>query len=253
MALKAIINTLEEAPEGVRDQYQAGSDGKFVLAVEAVDGFALEHVTGLKTALGKERTRAETAERNLTRFADLDPDTARTALARVLELEAIDPSKEADKMASAKVEAATKSLTTKFTTEIAARDDKLGKLGGLVDNLARRQAAIAAIAEAKGSVDLLLPHVLGATKAEIGDDGVTVKVFKDGIEAVNNQGAPMSIAELVAEMRGSDTFARAFEGANHSGSGKQTDNPPGPKAQADFGGDRKQRAAAIAQKFKLPA
>lgn len=256
MAIKAIVTKLEDAPEALREHY-AEKDGKFYLSVDAVDGYALEDVTGLKSALGAERTKREQLEAAVVKFKDLDPDKARAALTELEELKKIDPSKEADKIANTKFEAAKAQLMESHKREIEARDGRLGKLTGLVDNLARRQEAIAAIAAEKGSVDLLLPHVLSVTKSEIGDEAEAVKIKvlqPDGNERVNGKGEAMSIRELVAEMKGSETFARAFDGDGHTGSGKEHDKGDGGGSKkGDFGGTREERRAAIAQKFKLPA
>jgi hypothetical protein len=261
MAIKAILDKIEDAPEALRDHYVAGTaengaDGKFVLAVEPVGGFALEDVSGLKSALGKERTTREKLERDVVAFKDLDPTKARAALTELEELKKLDPTAEADKIANTKFEAAKAQLLEKHGQEVGQRDERIGKLTGAVDRLVRQAAATAAIAEAKGSVELLLPHVLAHTKVketEAGDFIVEV-VDKDGNARIGDaRGGAMDLRGLVAEMRESDTYARAFDGDGHSGSGKQIDHNPGRAPKGDFGGSREERRAAIASKFKLPA
>lgn len=253
MALKAIIDTIDAAPEALREHYTE-KDGKFVLAVDPVGGFALEDVTGLKSALGAERTSREALERQVVKFKDLDPDKARIALAELEELKKIDPASEADKIANTKFEAAKSQLLEKHGSELTSRDDRIGHLTKTVDVLVREQRATAAIAEAKGSVDLLLPHVLSATRT-VEKDG---KFITEVIDAAGNvrigdaQGNPMTIAALVAEMRESDRFARAFDGDGQSGSGKQVDTGNGSGMQpGNWGGDAAERRAAIAKKFGL--
>jgi hypothetical protein len=261
MAIKAIIDKLEDVPEALREHYRAGTkdegtEGKFVLGVEAVAGWSLEDVTGLKSALGKERTQRETLERTVVKFKDIDPEKALAALTELEELKKLDPSKEADKIANTKFEAAKAQLLENHKREIGERDGKLTKLTGLVDNLARRQEAIAAIAAEKGSVDLLLPHVLSVTRSEIGDDAeaVRIKVLQpDGNERVNGKGEAMSIRELVAEMKQNETFARAFDGEGHSGTGKEHDKGGGGgPIKGDIGGSREERRQYFASKLKLP-
>lgn len=261
MAIKAIIDKLDDAPEALREHYRAGTkdegaEGKFVLGVESVGGWALEDVSGLKSALGKERTTRENLEKTVVKFKDVDPDKALAALAELEELKKLDPSKEADKIANTKFEAAKAQLLDSHKREIEARDGRLGKLTGLVDNLARRQEAIAAIAAEKGSVDLLLPHVLSVTRSEIGDDAEAVKIKvlqSDGNERVNGKGEAMSIRELVAEMKQNETFARAFDGDGHTGTGKEHDKGGGGQVKGDPGGSREERRQYFASKLKLPA
>lgn len=258
--LKAIIGSLDEAPDGARDYYQAGTaengtDGKFVLKVEPVEGYALENVSGLKTTLGKEMTQRKALEKAQKAFEGLDPDKAREALSKYEEFANLDPAKEADKIAHTKVEAIKAQLIEKHTADLTSKEDRIGKLSGAVDRLVRQAAATAAIAEAKGSVDLLLPHVLSHTRVketETGDFVVEV-VDKDGNTRIGNgQGDPMDIKGLVSEMRQSDAYARAFDGDGHTGSGKQPDQTGGAK-KGDVNGSRSERAAHFASKFGLPA
>ena len=223
MALKAIIDSVEGLPDGVKEHYTERDDGKFVLSVDPVDGFALEDVTGLKTALGKERTSREKLERDVVKFKDLDPDKAREALAKLDELTQIDPAKEADKIANTKFEAAKAQLLEKHNGEISSRDERIGHLSKTVESLLIDAAATQALAEAKGSVELLLPHVRAHTRVKEEDGKFTVEVVdKDGNARIGDaKGGIMDIKGLVAEMRQSDTFGRAFEGSGQSGSGKQ--------------------------------
>jgi len=252
MALKAVLDNIDDAPEAVRDHYTE-QEGKYVLTVEPVGGYALEDVSGLKSALGKERTARETLERDVVRYKDIDPDKARTALAELEELKKIDPASEADKIANTKFEAAKSQLLEKHQGEVGQRDDRIKFLTGTVDDLVRQQRATAAIAEAKGSVDLLLPHVLKYTRTVEKEGRFAVDVVDaDGNVRISNaKGDPMSIKDLVAEMRQTETFSRAFDGEGHSGTGKTHDNPGGGTRKGDFGGSKEERQAAIASKFNL--
>jgi hypothetical protein len=249
MAIKAIIEKLDDAPEPLREHYTE-QDGKFVLAVDAVGGFALEDVSGLKSALGKERTTRENLEKQVVAFKDLDPAKAREALAKLEELGNLDPAKEADKIANTKFEAAKAQLLEKHGQEITARDERIGKLTGAMDKLVRQAAATAAIAEAKGSVELLLPHVLASTRVKETDDGAfTVEVIDaaGNVRIANGKGDPMDLKALVAEMRSTETFARAFDGDGQSGSGKLADHGKGGglSGKGNIGGSREERVAAI--------
>lgn len=223
MSLKAIIDAVEGLPDGVKEHYTKRDDGKFVLSVDPVDGFALEDVTGLKTALGKERTTRERLERDVVKFKDMDPDKAREALAKLEEFTSIDPAKEADKIANTKFEAAKAQLLEKHTGEVKARDERIGHLIKSVESLLIDAAAASALAEAKGSVELLLPHVRAHTRVKEADGKFTVEVVdKDGNARIADaKGGLMDIKGLVAEMRASETFGRAFEGSGNTGSGKQ--------------------------------
>ncbi|MFC3072357.1 hypothetical protein [Shinella pollutisoli] len=233
MALKAIVDAVDSLPESAREFYvKDETSGKFRLDVESVDGFALEDVSGLKTALGKERTTREGLERQVVRFKDLDPDKAREALAKLEELTAIDPAKEADKIANTKFEAAKSQLLEKHSGELSSRDERIKGLTGTIDGLLREQRATTAIAEAKGSVDLLLPHVLNATRTVEKDGKFEVEVVdRNGNVRIDGKGNNMDIKGLIAEMKASEVFGRAFEASGQSGSGKLPGNGGGDRGQ----------------------
>lgn len=236
MALKAILTADEHSALGdaFKSEYKE-QDGKFVLDVVSIDGYSLEDVSGLKTSLGAERTARSAAEKKLEKFKDLDPTAARKAIERVVELEAIDPAKESDKLANTKFEAAKTQLLTRHNEELATRDARIGKLEGIVNELLVDSVAKSAIADAKGSVDLLLPHIRAQTKVrEDGDRFVVDVVDEKGNGRIgDSKGGPMTIQGLVEEMKQSDRFGRAFDAdTEKNGSGKRPTNsgggmPPG--------------------------
>jgi hypothetical protein len=79
-----------------------------------------------------------------------------------------------------------------------------------------------AIAEYEGSVDLLLPHVLQQTRMRMTDNGsfIAEVVDREGSPRIgDSQGNPMTIPQLVEEMKSSDSFARAFNSSGATGSG----------------------------------
>lgn len=221
MALKAIVDNLDGVPEGARDFYTAGEDGKFTLAVEPVGGWALEDVEGLKSALGKERGENDRLKKQITKFGDIDVDRAREALSHYEQFKDIDPKKEADKIAQAKVEALQKQLLDKHAQEVAGKDERIGNLYKQVEYLLVDQVATAAIAEAKGSVELLLPHVRQFTRVKEAEGKFSVEIVdREGNPRISNaKGDPLDIKGFVAELRSSDVFGRAFDGTGITGGG----------------------------------
>lgn len=228
MPLKAIVDKLDDVPESVRGEY-AEKDGKFYLSVEAVDGFALEDVNGLKGTLSKELAKRKTAETELEKFKGIDPAKARTALEELEELKAIDPEKEADKIVSAKLEAAKSQLVAKHNQELEVERSKSTKYRAKIEELLLDTVATEALAKEKGSIDLLLPHIRSKARVvEEGDDFKVEVIDKEGnVRIGDSKGSPMSIVDLVLEMRDSDTFGRAFEGNGVSGTGKGPGNGRG--------------------------
>lgn len=81
--------------------------------------------------------------------------------------------------------------------------------------------AVRALAEHSDSPSLLLPHVRGRMKVIEQDGEFFARVVdeKGNVRIGNAQGAPMSLSELIEEMKQDKTYAPAFRGTGSSGGG----------------------------------
>lgn len=228
MALPSVVDTLESVPEAVRSEYKATPEGKFVLDVIAHEsGWALENVTNLKTAVGKERHRANEAEKKLKSYSELDgvdPVAAKNALTRIAELEQFDPNKEAEKIAETKYKGRLDELVKQHKTKeetlagiVQKQDTELRKL--IVDAEITNVLA----KHAPGAVELLSPHVAKYVRVTEGPKGFVREVVDaEGNPRVGDgMGNPMTVEQLVLEMRDKPAFAPAFPSSGTSGSGTQ--------------------------------
>lgn len=103
-------------------------------------------------------------------------------------------------------------------------DQKVQKMQGALERYLVDQAATAALADAKGSVRLLLPHVKAHTRVvQDGEDYVVRVVDAQGDFRSDGKGGFMTVADLVTEMKTQEEFGRAFESATPGGNGA----PPG--------------------------
>lgn len=103
---------------------------------------------------------------------------------------------------------------------VASKDGEIAKKDAALTRYLVDQAATAALAQAKGSVELLLPHVKAHTKVvQDGDDYVVRVVDSAGDFRSNGKGGFMSVNDLVAEMKTQETFGRAFESEASGGTG----------------------------------
>lgn len=229
--LKAIVTG--ELPDEIKDYYKPveGQDDTFVLDVEPAkikreDGkeglLTLEDTTGLKTVLSETRSTLEKTRERAKAFEDLDPGEVREKLAKLEELQALDPSKEADKIVQEKIDGLKKQLNEAHQRELEAERSKAERYKSRVYDREIRAAAVEAIAAEKGVPDLLLPHVTQHTRLRETDDGqfvVEVVDHQGNVRIGDSSGAPMTIVQLVSEMKSSPVFGRAFEGSGASGSG----------------------------------
>lgn len=227
--LKAILDSLDGVDEGAKGYYveqaEGAHKGKFLLQVEAVGGMALEDVNGLKSALGKERSRADAAEKTLNAFDGLDAAKAREALAKVEELGSIDPKKDADRIVEERVRAAVEKITGEHQQQMAAKDKIIEAQGGELDTSARMAAKTAAfdklgvIPERRPAVDAYLDRYM---RTELRDGKRVVSVIDDaGNPRIANDGSTMDVSRFVQELSNDTNWAWAFKGTDKTGGGTQ--------------------------------
>lgn len=213
MPLPAVVENLEEIPEIARDEYKPDADGKRY--VREVPGAAEDDLGALKRAL--EREKAE--RRKYARLAE--------------EKGAIDPEEYRALKAAAEEQERAKAMERgQFDKLLAQKDQEYAKerakweadMRAALSSVERHvlDAEIAqAVASNKGKLKLLAPLVKAQLKAinEGGSYRVAV-VDADGDERHNPKtNAPMTVAELVAEMRQDPEFGGAFEASGATGGG----------------------------------
>jgi hypothetical protein len=207
----------EMALEGLRDFYTEGDDGKYRLDAEGV-----EDVGGLKSALEKERRDRKKYERTLKKYEGIDPEKWQALL------EAEDEKEREAAKAAGDWEKREAQILEKHAKAISEKDGEISAAFKAVERYLVDAEATKAIAAAKGSPRLLLQEVKRQVRVVKTDDGgFAVKVVDaDGNERIgtvaDGKANPMTIAELVNELRADDELAAAFAGSGASGSGAST-------------------------------
>jgi hypothetical protein len=116
-----------------------------------------------------------------------------------------------------------KQLLDAHAKEKAALETKIATLGKSLEENVLIATATQAIAAEKGSALLLMPHVKSRTKLD--DNGNAVVVDESGNVRIGADGKPLSISQLIAEMKADvNVYGRAFEPSGASGSGAQQNN-----------------------------
>ena len=214
MPLKSTINSLDEVEEAHRPFYRE-EGGRHVLDVEPVDGFALENVGGLKTALAAERRAHGDAEAQrreafarLDTFGDLDPVAARNALERL----AAGPVDDVEKTVTARVEAMRASIAAAAGTETTAARAEVDTLKG---TLSKREAQLQKLAKdgamrseldrvkpLDDAVDaLMLMAAQHVDMVEVDGELTARVVDRKGDPRLDAAGAPISIRDFMKELR----------------------------------------------------
>lgn len=215
MALPAVVESLDAVPENAREFYRQDADGKrFILdAEDAANG---EDLGALKRALEREKAERRKYARLAEERGGVDPE----------EYKALKAEKEAREREEAEKKGHFEKLLAQKDALYAKEREalELERRAALlaVEEYVVDAQATAAIAQHNGVPKLLLPLVKAQLKAIKGDDGkYRVAVLdSDGEERRNlKTNAPMTISELVAEMKADPEFGGAFKASGATGGG----------------------------------
>lgn len=222
MALPAVVESLDEIPEIARDEYRQDADGKrFVRDAVAGAGEGGEDLGALKRALEREKAEGRKWRRVADERRDIDPEEYKTLKAEKEEREHAKALEKGqfEKLLSQKDEVYRREKET-------LEAERQSALAAVQEYVVDAQAN-AAIATLKGRPKLLLPLVRAQLKAIKGEDGkYRVAVLdSDGEERRNPKtNEPMTVAELVAEMKADPEFGGAFEASGATGGGASVAN-----------------------------
>jgi len=220
--LKAIVDNLDGLSEQEQQHYKQRDDGKWILLVDSVDGVSLEDVTALKKTLEKLRTSERTLTKTVadlqTKYKDLDPEEAKAALAKMDEIKNWD----GDRKIQESVEAAKRELLKQHTKVKEQLEEDLTDVQEQLTEALVTTKIVEALTKEQGNVELLLPHVKKSVRMMKNTEGrFYPEVINDnGDQRVgDSDGSPMTIHQLILEMKAQKTFAAGFPGANSSGGG----------------------------------
>ncbi len=229
------VADINGVPEKYRGLYAAGegdSADKFVL-IPAAAGIVADLLGNQETLLGvrndKKKVTDENAERRLATKAieefavsvglEAGDDGMLAALgAFVDDLQGQIKGGKEIKINMDKVNAEADRRVAAVTE---TKDGELTEMRSALSKHLISDAASRALAEHKGSIDLLLPHVLSScrmVRKENGEYSVTV-LDAQGDARLDSAGGFMGVSGLVAEMKTQEKFGRAFESEINAGGG----------------------------------
>jgi hypothetical protein len=208
--LKLQVEKIDDVEEPLRTLYEE-KDGKFRLKVDGIDN---EYVPrdALKRANDESAARRKELE-NWKKIGKTE-DEIKELIAAAEKAEEIKAKRAGD------FDKLREAMAAQHAKDLKTKDDAITNMQKSIERHLIDAQATAAIASAKGSADLLLPHVQKHVRVvEENGDYVVKVVDAKGEPRINGKGEAMSIADLVGEMRQSDVYGRAFEGSGQSGSG----------------------------------
>lgn len=228
---EAPLDSLDKVPNDFRSLYKQGQDGKYVVD-DGLKGVATA-VTSLNKSLQAAREdakRAGSKSVDLTPLAEFGASPAEIKEAfdkRVAELVAKggDAAKAVEKVRSEMSESHKKVMEAQATRNQTLEQQLHTRI---VDG-----DAVTAIAEEKGISELLLPFIRQQVRVVEENGGFTAYVVdaKGERRYSGVSGQPMTIKDLVAEMKGNAKYGRLFESPNQQGGGGMSPGQGKPRPQ----------------------
>lgn len=228
---------LQEIPENLRSIYEAPTEeGGEYSVPEGLRPIA-DAITGLFSVNSKirgENKKLAADAKSGPDLADLadfgsDPkEIAEAVKARIAELEASGTDGERGKQIIDKMR---RDMKAAHEAELKGKDDENGALRGTVHKYLIDSAATSALASEGAIAELALPFVQKHVKVIQADGEFHARVVdKDGdVRLSGATGEPMTITELVREMKGQDTYAPLFKSEAHGGGGAKPSASKGAK------------------------
>lgn len=206
------LETLNDVPEAYQSLY-AESETGFVLdpgLAEKLD------VSGLTSALEKERNAAQAAEKELKLWRQLG-DEPQVVIETHHDMQTAMTGFQDSKLLWQEKEHA---LNEEFNGALKEKDDTIEALKASNEQFLITSKATEALLAAKGSPDLLMPHIRNAVMlVEEGGEAELRVIDTDGSFRLKGEDTFMTLTDLVEELRASSIFARAFDPVGNRGSG----------------------------------
>lgn len=231
MAYKLIIDKIEDVEENIRPLY-VEKDGKFFLDVDGIE----EHPLVAKSKQNLEAARR--AERAMKAQVEKWEKLGKTDEEIAALIAAEEQNKQTALEAKGQWEELKKQMNERHQLDIkkweglteAEKQNNI-KLRNKLERYLVDATATAAIAAAEGEPELLLPIVKRFVKVVEDDAGefTTMVVDDKGGARVNGKGDPLTIVELLAEMKSSEKLGRAFKASGSSGGGASPGGGSNPK------------------------
>ena len=217
------VESLDTVPEKYRGLY-VEADGTFTVLAGA-QGVVADYIGVSSTLAGvrvdKKKATDENAERRIAtkaveEFAQsigLEVGDDGVALALKAFVDDLQGQVKGGKEIKINLDKVNGDWEKRFAELNSTKDGEVEAMRGALSKHLISDAASRALADAKGSIELLLPHVQAKCRV-VSDDagGYRVTVLDDsGDSRFDSNGALMGVAGLVSEMKTQDQFGRAFD------------------------------------------
>lgn len=217
--------------------FYAEKDGSYVLRGEdPIVANAVKVIGGLNKSLKASRGEAQALKGKLPDLAKLadygdSPDTILSAFeSKLNEVREAGNSKTV-KDVERQIEKIRTDLTTAHKGEVEKHTTTIAALRGQLHSLMVTSSAVTALSEANAlDADLVLPYINSQVKVVEEQDGrlgVQVVDKQGDVRYSGTTGNPMTIKELVGEMKADAKYGPLFKSEAHTGGGGQPTRLPG--------------------------
>lgn len=210
--LAAVVESLDTVPETQRDLYVKGSDNKFWLDTDYKD--EIDKIAKNRDDILGEKKGLKGVE-DMLKEAGVKPSDIKQILKERKE------AAEKKALEAGEFDKVRQQIVDQHTAELGKRDQRESALVGTISELMVDARAVEAITKAKGSVRLLLPVVKARAQVKETDGKFNLVVTDDkGVPQVRGtKSEPMTLDQLVEELKADKEYAGAFDGTGASGSG----------------------------------
>ncbi len=221
------VETLDKVPEDFRSVYKEGPDGGFI--VDEGHQKVANAFDGVGRALIASRTEAKTAKEKAIDLAGLSEyGTSVDEIAAGVKTKVDELTDQLAQGGQAKInlDKIKADLAKAHSIELTSKDTRIGALSGQLNKILVQAAATIAIAEAKGSPELLMPFVASQVKVIEEDGEMNVFVVDSAGDRRHSgvTGEAMTIKELVGLMKADEKYARLFDSEVEGGGGAHKGN-----------------------------
>jgi hypothetical protein len=245
------VEALDTVPENFRVLYVASDSGFKLNSEDGATSAAVASITGLAKSLTAARGDAKKGKVDLSALSDYGDTVELIAEGVTTKLEELTKQIKDGGKAKIDIEKIKADLAVAQAAENTRRDAREQGLQNQLYGMLVTSEATTAITAHKGVPELLMPFVKQQVQV-VEEDG---KLNAFVVDKDNNQrysgttGAPMTISELVVEMKGNAQFGRVFESEAPSGPG----TPPAARRIAPKPGTEMSSTDKIAAGLKAGA
>ncbi len=241
MKLQRELESLDDLPEEIHENYEKGENGKFMLKL--VEGLVpakdQDTFDELKGALDNERKLTTDTNRKLREL--VGSIEALGGLDALKELKGAESDRQKSNLEKkGEYDRLLDQVKAEHLTEIEKLTSSINGLKKRLDREIRGRQIAEAISELEGNPNLLQPILMSKTTL-VGDaaagEELRVEIQEDGVAQVDGDGKLLTVKGYVERLRSDDAYAGAFKGTGGTGGGGSGETPPkggpGPKGGGD--------------------